>query len=175
MQLRKKTELPFDAHIMVTKPDYFVDAMLDLGVDQLTLQCETTPHLDRMLHRIKSRGERAGVALQPATPLNSIDYALEIADCVLLMLINPGFAGASSERQVPYAARKIQALREMIAERGSRAAIELDGRISREDIERYGGKAAQIFVAGSTCMDREHLADSLQFLSDLQNRIQNGI
>ena len=175
MQLRAKTELPFDAHIMVTKPDYFVDAMLDIGVEQLTLQCETTPHLDRMIHRIKSRGVRAGVALKPATTLAGIDYALEIADCILLMLINPGFAGVSTERQVPYAARKICELRERIDARNSGAVIELDGRVSRQDIERYGGQTAQIFVAGSTCLDREHLAESLQSLADLQNDIQDGI
>lgn len=173
MQLRAKTKLPFDAHIMVTKPDYFVDAMLDLGVEQLTLQCETTPHLDRRINQIKSRGVRAGIALKPATPLSSIDYALEIADCVLLMLINPGFAGASTESQVPYAARKIRDLREMIDLRGSSTVIELDGRVSLQDIERYGGQTAQIFVAGSTCIDRNHLAESLKSLSYLQTKAQN--
>lgn len=173
MQLRRKTELPFDAHIMVTEPDYFVDAMLDIGVEQLTLQCETTPHLDRWLNHIKSRGVRAGVALKPATPLSSIDYALEIADCILLMLINPGFAGASTERQVPYAARKIRDLRERIDARGTNTMIELDGRVSIQDIEQYGGQTAQIFVAGSTCIDRTHLAESLRFLSGLQNEKQN--
>ncbi len=173
MQLRRKTELPFDAHIMVTEPDYFVDAMLDIGVEQLTLQCETTPHLDRWLNHIKSRGVRAGVALKPATPLSSIDYALEIADCILLMLINPGFAGASTERQVPYAARKILELRGRIDARGTNTMIELDGRVSIQDIEQYGGQTAQIFVAGSTCIDRTHLAESLRFLSGLQNEKQN--
>ena len=173
MQLRRKTELPFDAHIMVTEPDYFVDAMLDIGVEQLTLQCETTPHLDRWLNHIKSRGVRTGIALKPATPLLSIDYALEIADCVLLMLINPGFASASTEHQVPYAARKIRDLREMINSRGTNTAIELDGRVSLQDIERYGGQTAQIFVAGSTCIDRNHQAESLRFLSNLQSEMQN--
>lgn len=173
MQLRRKTELPFDAHIMVTEPDYFVDAMLDIGVEQLTLQCETTPHLDRWLNHIKSRGVRAGVALKPATPLSSIDYALEIADCILLMLINPGFAGASTERRVPYAARKIRDLRERIDARGTNTMIELDGRVSIQDIEQYGGQTAQIFVAGSTCIDRTHLTESLRFLSGLQNEKQN--
>lgn len=171
-QLRAKTELPFDAHIMVTQPDYFTDAMLDLGVEQLTLQCETTSHLHRQIEKIKSRGVRAGVAMKPATPLCVIDYVLEIADCVLLMLINPGFAGVAGERQISYAARKIFELREMIDTRDSCALIELDGRVSRQDIERYGGEFAQIFVAGSTCIDRERLHESLSELAGLQNDLR---
>ena len=104
---------------------------------------------------------------------SAADYALEIADCILLMLINPGFAGASTERQVPYAARKIRDLRERIDARGTNTMIELDGRVSIQDIEQYGGQTAQIFVAGSTCIDRTHLAESLRFLSGLQNEKQN--
>lgn len=173
-QLRKKTDLPFDVHVMASEPDYFVDEMLDLGVEQLTLQCESAPHLDRLINKIRSRGVRAGVALKPATPLCMIDYAMEIADCVLLMLINPGFAGAAAERQVPYAARKIHELRERIDARGCGAVVELDGRVSQKNINEYGGHAAQIFVAGSTCIDRDDLAGSLKKLKGLQDELQNG-
>ena len=130
-QLRARTKLTFDCHLMVTEQDYFVDELLDIGVDQIVFHAETQPHIDGMLNRIHARGVRAGVALKPATPLSTLEYVLEKCDAVLLMLINPGYAFMKGEQQVAYADRKIRALREMIDRRGLDTKIELDGRISR--------------------------------------------
>ena len=128
-QLRAKTNLEFDCHVMVTEPDYFVDELLDIGVQQLVFHAETERHLDGMLNRIHAKGVRAGVALKPGTPLSALEYVLEKCDTVLLMLINPGYAFVKGETQVDYAARKIHDLRKMIDERGLDTKIEIDGRI----------------------------------------------
>ena len=131
-QLRQKTDLAFDCHIMTDPQDYFVDELLDIGVQQIVFHAETQRHIDGMLNRIRAKGVRAGVALKPSTPLTTLEYVIEKCDSVLLMLINPGFASAKNESQVPYADRKIRDLRAMIDARGLDTRISLDGRISRE-------------------------------------------
>lgn len=129
-QLRKKTNLLFDCHLMATEQDYFVDELLDIGVEQIVFHGETQPHIDGMLNRIHSKGVKAGVALKPSTPLSEVEYVLEKCDTVLLMLINPGYAFVKGEKQVTYGKRKIEDLRQMIDRRGLPAKIEVDGRIS---------------------------------------------
>ena len=167
-QLRAKTNLNFDCHIMVTEQDYFVDELLDIGVQQLIFHAETQPHIDGMLNRIHSRGVKAGVALKPATPLSTLDYVLEKCDSVLLMLINPGYAFVKGEQQVPYAEKKICDLRNMIHTRKLDTKIELDGRISEKNILDWGKNGlADIFVTGSTCLKRDDLFNSLRRLQTL--------
>lgn len=166
-QLRKKTALAFDAHVMASKNDFFIDELLDIGVQQLVFHIETETHIDACLNRIRAAGVRAGVALKPATPLSALDYVLEKCDAVLLMLINPGFAQNRSEGQVPYAARKICALRKIIRSRGLETRIILDGRVSRQDIARYRDEA-DIFVVGSTCVRPAALEESARELMELR-------
>ena len=163
--------MAFDCHLMVTAQDYFVDELLDIGVDQIVFHAETQPHIDGMLNRIHAKGVRAGVALKPATPLCALEYVLEKCDTVLLMLINPGYAFMKGEQQVPYADRKIREVRKMIVDRGLDTKIELDGRISPKNIEDWGAGAADIFVAGSTCLDRADLPGSFKRLAALRERI----
>lgn len=170
-QLRKKTNLEFDVHIMVNSADYFIDELLDIGVQQIVFHAENEPHIDRRLNMIHDYGVRAGVALRPATSLTALDYVLEKCDTVLLMLINPGYAGHAGERQVPYAARKIRELRKMINDRGLDTKIEIDGRISAQDIKNYAGNDVDIFVTGSTCIDRADIPGSIRSLLALRESI----
>ena len=170
-QLRAKTNLQFDCHVMVTEQDYFVDELLDIGVEQIVFHGETQPHIDGMLNRIHARGVKAGVALKPATPLSTLDYVLEKCDTVLLMLINPGYAFVKGEKQVAYADRKIRELRQMIDDRGLDTKIELDGRISPDNIRTYGKDTADYFVVGSTCIKRDRLGESLQELNRLRGDV----
>ena len=167
-QLRAKTDLAFDCHVMVTEQDYFVDELLDIGVQQLIFHAETQPHIDGMLNRIHAKGVRAGVALKPSTPLSTLEYVLEKCDSVLLMLINPGYAFVKGEKQTVYAERKIKDLRMMIDERGLNTKIELDGRISSKNIEDWGGGLADIFVTGSTCLKRDDLEGSFTALNQIR-------
>ena len=170
-QLRAKTDMVFDCHVMVTEQDFFVDELLDIGVDQIVFHGETQPHIDGMLNRIHARGVRAGVALKPATPLSTLEYVLEKCDTVTLMLINPGYAFMKGEKQVPYADRKIRELRRMIDERGLDTKIELDGRVSLQNIEDWGNGVADIFVTGSTCLKRDDLPGSFERLAELRRSV----
>lgn len=172
-QLRGRTGLFFDCHLMVTEQDYFVDELLDIGVEQIVFHAETQPHIDGMLNRIHAAGAKAGVALKPATPLSQLEYVLEKCDTVLLMLINPGYASAKGESQVPYAARKVRQLREMIDRRGLDTKIEIDGRISPDNIRTFG-KDVDLYVVGSTCVKKDSLASDFEKMNALRREILEG-
>ncbi|MDR1669139.1 MAG: ribulose-phosphate 3-epimerase [Oscillospiraceae bacterium] len=147
-QLRAKTNLFFDAHVMTSDPEYFVGELLDIGIQRINFHAETCRHIDGMLNRIRSAGVQAGVALKPSTPLTVLEYVLEKCDTVLLMLINPGYASSKGEGQVAYADKKIRDLREEIDRRSLPVKIELDGRITHENVQRWEG-IADCFVTGS--------------------------
>ena len=173
-QLRAKTDMFFDCHVMVTEQDYFVDELLDIGVDQIVFHGETQPHIDGMLNRIHAKGVKAGVALKPATPLSELEYVLDKCDTVLLMLINPGYAFVKGEKQVTYADRKIRELRKMITDRGLKTKIEVDGRISPDNIRTYGKSDVDIFVTGSTCIKKDNMEQSLEDLMKLHDVVIGG-
>ena len=173
-QLRAKTDMFFDCHVMVTEQDYFVDELLDIGVDQIVFHGETQPHIDGMLNRIHAKGVKAGVALKPATPLSELEYVLDKCDTVLLMLINPGYAFVKGEIQVTYADRKIRELRKMITDRGLKTKIEVDGRISPDNIRTYGKSDVDIFVTGSTCIKKDNMEQSLEDLMKLHDLVIGG-
>ena len=173
-QLRAKTDMFFDCHVMVTEQDYFVDELLDMGVDQIVFHGETQPHIDGMLNRIHAKGVKAGVALKPSTSLTELEYVLDKCDTVLLMLINPGYAFVKGEKQVAYADRKIRELRKMITDRGLNTKIEVDGRISPDNIRTYGKGDVDIFVTGSTCIKKDNMEQSLEDLMKLHDLVIGG-
>lgn len=173
-QLRAKTDMFFDCHVMVTGQDYFVDELLDIGVDQIVFHGETQPHIDGMLNRIHAKGVKAGVALKPSTSLTELEYVLDKCDTVLLMLINPGYAFVKGEKQVAYADRKIRELRKMITDRGLNTKIEVDGRISPDNIRTYGKGDVDIFVTGSTCIKKDNMEQSLEDLMKLHDLVIGG-
>lgn len=152
-QLRKKTNLYFDCHLMVENPDFFINELIDLGANRICFHVETVNHIDGTLNKIHEAGIEAGVALKPSTPLNVLEYVIEKCDIVLLMLINPGYASSQIEEQVPYAKRKIKDLRKMIDKRKLKTKIIIDGRISPNDIKYYKG-IVDYFVCGSTCKNK---------------------
>ena len=171
-QLRKKTDMIFDVHLMTTAHDFFVEELLDIGVQQLVFHGEMEPHMDNRLNQIHKAGVKAGVALKPGTSLNSLEYVLEKCDAVLLMLINPGYAQSKAEGQVPYASRKVRELHEMITSRGLDTKVILDGRISKQNMEEFAPEGlADIFVAGSTCLDKSDLKNSAVALRQFRESI----
>ncbi len=147
--LRPRTKLPFDVHLMVENNDWFVEQVAAIGVEQIAVHVESSTHLDRTLASIRDRGILAGVALNPATPLEAIEFVVERLDFVLLMTVNPGFAGQSL---VPSALRKIAACRRFLDERGSAAAISVDGNVSFANIPAMVEAGADILVAGTSSM-----------------------
>lgn len=173
-QLRAKTNLEFEAHVMVTEPQFFIDELIEAGASQIVFHIETCDHVDGMLNYVHSKGVRAGVALKPATPLCEMEYILDKCDAVLLMLINPGFAQMKGEAQAGYGERKIRELHEMIAERGLDTKVILDGRISPDNIANYGmAGLADIFVAGSTCIKKDSQKESLKQLKEMEDKINS--
>jgi len=167
-QLRKITKLKFDCHVMTKIPDYFIDELLDIGAEQIVFHMENVEHIDRLLQKIRNHGVRTGIALKPASSLHGLEYIMKYCDTILLMLINPGYAGNQSENQVLYAQRKINDLYHMIQSRDLKTKIEIDGRVSKDNIINFGEAFIDIFVVGSTCLDKTNLEKSLIELMELR-------
>lgn len=149
-QLRSRTTLPFDVHLMVENNEFFIHQLADLGIQRLCFHFESALHVDRLLQQLSEAGIGAGIALKPATPLSVLEYCLERIDYLLLMLINPGFAGHKGETQVPYAQRRVAACRRFLDEKGAGdVAIEVDGRVSFGNIPNLVAAGADILVAGT--------------------------
>lgn len=170
-QVRKETSLLMECHVMADPPAYFVDELINIGVDQIVFHLETAPHVDGLITRIHSAGIRAGVALKPTTPLTELEYIIEKCDAVLLMQINPGYASSRNESKIQYADRKIRDLREMIEQKRLSTRIILDGRVSLEDVARYGRREVDIFVGGTTCVDRTDIPSSVARFEEVRNRL----
>ena len=151
-QARSKTNIPFDAHLMVENNDFFVEKLAEIGVQQISVHPESAVHLDRTLALIRQHGILAGVALNPTTPLSALDYALERMDFVLLMMVNPGFAG---QELVPSGIRKIGDCRAYLDRHGLDIPIEVDGNVSLENIPRMVAAGAEILVAGTSSIFRD--------------------
>jgi len=148
-QARKKTTLPFDVHLMVQNNEFFIQEMLKIGVQRISFHYESAFHVDRLLSMIRDSGVRAGIALMPTTPLSVLEYCTDRLDFVLLMLINPGFAGQKGESQVPYARRRVADCRKFLHERGLHIPIQVDGRVSFDNIPGLVAAGATDLVAGS--------------------------
>ena len=170
-QLRKITGLPFECHVMADPPEYFVDELLDIGVQQIVFHVETAPHVDGLLNHIHARGVRAGLALKPSTPISVLEYEIEKCDAVLLMQINPGYASNAGEERVSFADRKIRDLRKMIDARGLDTKIIIDGRVSTENMVMYGGGIVDIFVGGTTCINSRDIPGTVKKLMNLRKDI----
>lgn len=145
--LRGRTSLPFDVHLMVEDNDWFISQLAEIGVQQVAVHAESARHLDRTLGLIRDIGAEAGVALNPATPLDILEHVLGRLDFVLLMTVNPGFAG---QKLVPSAFEKIAACRDFLAARDANVPISVDGNVSFENIPPMVGAGAGILVAGTS-------------------------
>ena len=143
---RRATQLPIDAHLMIENAERYVDAFADAGAGWISVHVEAQPHLQRTLAHLRGRGLRAGVALNPATPLSVLEEVLPDADYVLVMSVNPGFGG---QRFLPGSLDKIRRLRRTIQERGLAVAIEVDGGVDAGNVKALVEAGAEILVAGS--------------------------
>jgi ribulose-phosphate 3-epimerase len=143
--VRKLTKLPLDVHLMVVEPEKYFDDFAKAGANGLTIHVEATPHLHRQLQRIRELGCSAGVALNPATPLESIREAIPFIDLLLIMTVNPGFGG---QEFIATSVEKIARARAMLDEARSDATLEVDGGINRETLARTRAAGADTFVAG---------------------------
>jgi ribulose-phosphate 3-epimerase len=143
---RKLTKLSLDVHLMVIEPEKYFDDFVAAGANGLTIHQEVSPHLQRQLARIRELGARAGVALNPGTPLNTISEVTDDLDLLLIMTVNPGFGG---QKFIPATYDKITRARQLLRDAGSAAALEVDGGINRETIQKVWRAGADTFVAGN--------------------------
>lgn len=169
-RMREITSMNFDVHIMSNDNEFFIGEMLKIGVEGITFHHETSLHVDRYIKLIKHAGTTVGIALNPATPLNVLEYVLPEIDRVCLMLINPGFATNKAEKQIPYALKKIADLRKLVDEQRLTLDIQVDGRVSLATIPDLLTAGATNLVLGSTSLfiaentltqNRELLADAI--------------
>jgi len=144
--LRKATQLPLDCHLMIENPDLFIPDFVEAGADWISVHQEACRHLDRTLHLVRSHGARAGVVVNPATPVETLSEVLGIVDYVLVMSVNPGFGG---QKFIPNAVHKIQKLASLRAQRGLNFAIQVDGGIALDTVAEVVRAGAEILVAGN--------------------------
>jgi len=159
--LRGVTDQPLDVHLMIENPDRYIPAFAEAGADILTVHQEAVYHLHRTVQLIKSCGKKAGVSLNPATPVSALEVILDDLDLVLVMSVNPGFGGQSF---IPSALTKIDALRREIDRRGLAVELEVDGGVKVDNIGLIARAGADVFVAGSAVFNTHDYAATIEEL-----------
>jgi ribulose-phosphate 3-epimerase len=161
--ISRATQLPIDAHLMIVEPGRYVEAFVNAGARMVSIHIEADPHAHRTLVSIRAAGALAGIAINPATSLASLEEAVKFADYVLLMSVNPGFGGQTF---ITESLDKIRRLRKMLDERGLKARIEVDGGIDRDNIADIVGAGAEIIVSGSAIFGADDPAVALRELRE---------
>lgn len=155
-KIRNITDIPFDVHLMIEKPERYIEDFVKAGADIITVHVEASVHLHRTIEAIKSYGVKAGVALNPATPLSSIEYVLEYLDLVLIMTVNPGFGG---QKFIESTKRKIRRLRQIVDEKNLNLLIEADGGIKLDNYKEIVECGLDIIVVGSGIFEAEDIVE----------------
>jgi len=161
--LRKATKLTIDTHLMIEEPSRYAVQFVEAGADMVSVHVEADVHLQRTLVAIREAGGKAGIAINPGTPLSALEEALPYADFVLLMSVNPGFGGQSF---IPTSVDKLRRLKQMITSRGLDTKIEIDGGIDASNISEIVQSGAEIIVAGSAVYGRGNATEAVRELID---------
>lgn len=156
--LRPHTRLPFDVHLMIVQPERYIKEFADSGADLICVHAEATTHLHRVITQIKELDKLAGVSLNPHTPLEVLDYVLELLDFVLVMTVNPGFGGQSF---IPQCLPKIERLKNTILKRGLSVLVEVDGGINSKTASSVLEAGADILVAGSAIFGKSDYREAI--------------
>lgn len=169
--LRKVTTLTLDVHLMMTNPDQFIPEFVDAGANYVTVHVEACPHLHRTVQAIKERGAKAGVTLNPATSLTTVEGILPDADLLLIMSVNPGFGGQSF---IPAVLGKISAAREMIRRTSSQALLEVDGGVKVSNAGEVIRAGANVLVSGSAIFGSPDYAATIAAMRDTGRTTKAG-
>jgi ribulose-phosphate 3-epimerase len=161
--LRKLSPLPFDAHLMIVEPERYIDDFRKAGCDIITIHLEATVHIQRHLSYIRSVGAKAGISLNPSTPVALLQDVIEDCDLILIMSVNPGFGGQAF---IPNALRKIAEARELIDERNPACELEVDGGVGRSNIAAVAEAGADVIVMGSSIFGARDPAGELRALRE---------
>ncbi|MDO4295359.1 MAG: ribulose-phosphate 3-epimerase [bacterium] len=172
--LRPISEQVFDVHMMVQNPERYIKEMADCGADIITVHAEATPHLDRAVQMIHECGKKAGISLNPSTPLSVLDWVLADLDLVLIMGVNPGFGG---QKLIPYTIDKIRNLNELLEQRGLREKIdlEIDGGVTKDNVTEILEAGANVIVAGSAVFRGDIAKTSAEFVRMLRAWEQKNV
>lgn len=165
--LKGRTSLPLDVHLMIKNPGLYLEDFIKAGADYLTVHYEASTHLHREIQVIKQAGVKAGVALNPHTPVSVLEDIIDELDLVLIMSVNPGFGG---QKYIPNSAKKLMQVKNLIAERGlEHIEIEVDGGVKEENIAEIAAAGADILVAGSAIYGAE---DPIAVIQSMKQRLE---
>ena len=162
-KLRKKSNMTFDCHLMIEQPDLYLEDFVKAGADIITVHQEACVHLNRTIHHIKELGCKAGVAINPATSPQALEYVLQDVDMVLIMSVNPGFGG---QKFIPQSLDKIKKLKQMIDAKNYNVDIQVDGGVSVDNIHDIVTAGANIVVAGSAIFGKDNIQKAVSDLRD---------
>lgn len=163
---KRISKLPLDVHLMIENPENYFEAFINAGASYLTIHQEAVVHLDRQINRIKELGAKAGVSLNPGTPISVLDDILHLVDMVLIMSVNPGFGG---QKFIPNALKKIKDLANLRKERNLDFLIQVDGGIGTENIKEVSDAGCDVFVAGSAVFGQDNISAAAIELKNLLN------
>jgi ribulose-phosphate 3-epimerase len=161
--IRRITKLPLDVHLMIEDPDKYLDDFIAAGADCLTVHSEASVHLHRTVQWIREKGIKAGVSINPATPVSQLDSIITDVDLVLIMSVNPGFGG---QKFIPATMEKINKTKEMIRASGSRALIEIDGGVKLDNAKEIADAGADILVMGSAFFESGDYKKTMEKLNE---------
>ncbi len=159
--IRRVTKLPLDVHLMIVEPERYVADFAKAGADYITVHAEASPHLHRTLQQIRGLGKKAGVALNPHTPIDVLQHVMDLVDLVLVMSVNPGFGGQSF---IPSALTKIEGMRKAIDQGGYDTVLEVDGGVNPDTVGRVLDAGADALVAGSAVLGTKDYGAAIRAL-----------
>ena len=159
--VKKHTSKICDVHLMIVKPQRYIQAFRDAGADIITVHYEAVTHLDSVIHQIKNSGAKAGVALNPATPVSVLKDVIQLIDVVLIMSVNPGFGG---QKFISYAVNKVKECKKMIQESNSSAVIEVDGGVGLNNAAELIAAGADVLVAGNAVFSTSNPVETIHQL-----------
>lgn len=157
--VKKSTHLPLDVHLMIKNPDALIPDFIKAGADIITVHAEEVVHLDRSLNRIKELGAKAGVAINPSTPVEVLSEVLEIADLILVMSVNPGFGG---QKFIPNSLKKLKKLADLKRDSSYNYLIEVDGGVSLQNVKEISDAGCEVFVAGSSVYSSNNINETIK-------------
>lgn len=159
--LRKVTDLTFDVHLMIENPEQYVKDFAAAGADIITVHAEASKHIHRLLQMIRNEGVKAGLALNPATPINVMEHILDDLDMILIMSVNPGFGG---QKFIPSIYNKISSLKEYLQSMDKKIPIQVDGGIGLDNIRQVYERGAEIIVAGSAIFNSDNVKEIIRLM-----------
>lgn len=170
--IKRKAERPLDVHLMINQPERYIERFRDAGADVITVHYEACPHLHRTVQQIKETGAKAGVALNPHTPVHLLHDIIEDLDLVLIMSVNPGFGG---QKFIYNALLKIRAVKDMLVSRNAQALIEVDGGVGLQNAQKILEAGVDVLVAGSSVFKAENPSQAIQRLKDIGHEVSKMV